>query len=161
MDNGDNVFPFGSSPVLGGELSLGDELPIYDELNEDGDGSMNLALDNSCSSPGSTSINKRRIKSRENAACKDRSSSVYLPENFMDLSGALQASIFQNFMCPTSRFPHAAYRPVCSSAIEDDTQMFGYLSGFTAPIHFTLYHSLPSSYSPPDPLILSFYSSWV
>lgn len=146
IDNGDSMFPVGSSSVLSQESPLGGGLPTYDESNGDDYSSMNLALDDTCSSSDPKSVNKRRIKSRENDACYP-SGAAKIPENFLDLSGALQAELFQNFMCPVSRF-HLAYRPVCSSAVEDDTQMLGYLSGFAVPVHFTLLHSEPSSYSP-------------
>ena len=132
---------------------------MYDEFNEKDYESVNLALDNTCSSTP-TLVNKRRVKPRDNGVCEDKSSSVYLPEDFRDLSASLQAKIFQNFMCPSSRFEHT-YIPVCSSANDDDTQMLGYLSGFGVPIHFTLLHSTLSSYSPPDLLLMGFYFSQV
>lgn len=154
IDDDNSAFTIGSSSVLGDDLLSENELPMFADLDKDDYGSLNLALDDNCSSSAPTLVNKRHVKVRDASVCTDKNPPVYLPENFQDLSEALQDKIFREFMCPSSQFPHTYY-PVCSSPDPDDTQMLGYLTGNAVPIHFTLLHSLPSSYPSPYPPLCS------
>ena len=156
-DNGDSLFTAGSLPILDDDPVSGVEFPMFDELNQENYASSDLALDVTCSSDPPL-ISQRSVRSRNDSTCILKSSVVYLPENFKDLSAALQSKIFQDFMCPSSRF-EPTYVPVCSSPDPDDTQVVGYLTGDTYPIHYTLLHSLLSSYSYSHSLLFGYHTN--
>ena len=134
---------------------------VFGQTDDTDDGSLNLAFDDYCPSD-QTVVGKGRVKSRD-TVCSVKSPSVYLPDNFRDLDEALQKTIFEQFMCPTSdpRFI-TPYIPVCSSRLSEDTRQAGLSeieifapSGRSA-FYYTLQNSFLSGLSCSDPSFYGF-----
>lgn len=156
-----SLFTAGSSSILGEDLLHTAESSVFGQTDDIVDGSLNLAFDDYCPSDQNV-VSKGRVKSRD-TVCTVKSPSVYLPDNFRGLDEALQKTIFEQFMCPSSdpRFI-TPYIPVCSSRLSENTIQAGlseieiFAPSSSSAIYYMLQNSFLSGLSCFDPSFYGF-----